>query len=309
MIELSIVIPVYNVEEYLKECLESVYSLNIKKEIILVDDSSPDNSWKIIEEYKGKYPEETVVIKQKNTGVSGARNNGLEIAAGEYIIFIDSDDFIKTKEFEKIFYETYEDKLDIGIGNGNYYYKNGDTKPFNRSDKIKTNIIFPGKEYFKLAVETGSHRDEVWDDIYRREFLIKNNLKFKKGLCHEDMIFSIQALIRAEKVKYIDCNYYMYRQRENSIMTNLNEKTESCKMYIAKELLKKENIEIKGLGHYLLDRLWEVYKRNKATNFQVIVSLLKYGKPFTLKQYFRILRMLVYSFFIKKMEPFEIKNK
>lgn len=306
MVELSIIIPVYNVEEYLRECLESVYSLNIKKEIILVDDESPDNSWKIIDEYKIKYPEETIVIKQKNTGLSGARNKGLKNAIGEYVIFVDSDDFIQKEKFEKSFYETYKDRLDIGIGNGNYYYKNGDIKPFNRSDKIKKNIILTGKKYFELAVKTGSHRDEVWDDIYKRDFLEKNNLKFLEGLCHEDTLFSIEALIKAKKVKYIDSDFYMYRQRENSIMTKLNERTESCKIYIIKELLKKENKELKGLGHYLLDILWEVYKKNKAINFEVLVRLLKYGKPFTLKQYFRIFRMISYSPFIKEIKPYEI---
>lgn len=309
MIELSIIIPIYNVEEYLRECLDSVYSLNIRKEIILVDDSSPDNSWEIIEEYKKKYSEETIVIKQKNTGLSGARNKGLENARGKYVAFIDSDDFIGTKEFEIFFYEAYHNELDIGIGNGKYYYLNGKTKNFNRSDKIKKNIILSGKEYFELAVKTGNHRDEVWDDVYKREFLIKNNLKFRKGLCHEDIIFSIEALRKAEKVKYIDRTFYFYRQRENSIMSNLNERTESCKIYIAKELLKKENKDLKGLGHYLLDRLWEVYKKNKATNFEVAINLFKYGKPFTLRQYSRVFRLIIYSFFIKKMEPFEIKNK
>lgn len=308
MIELSIIIPIYNVEKYLEECLESVYALNIKKEIILVDDSSPDNSWKIIEKYKEKYPEETVVIKQQNTGLSGARNKGLENAKGKYVIFIDSDDFIETKEFESFFYEVLNEDLEIGVGNAKYYYLNGDTKKFNRSNEIKINKILSGKEYFELAVKTGNHRDEVWDDVYKREFLIQNSLKFKKGLCHEDIIFSIEALIKAKKVRYIDKTFYFYRQRENSIMATLNEKTESCKLYIAKELLKEENKEIKGLGHYLLDRLWEVYKKNKATNYDVAINLLKYGKPFTLRQYTRVFRLIMYSFFIKEMKPFDIKK-
>ena len=97
--KLSIVVPIYNVEKYLEECLESIYKLNIKKEIILVNDESPDKSYLIIEKYKKLYPNETVIINQKNKGLSGARNSGLEIAKGKYIAFIDSDDFIGATRF------------------------------------------------------------------------------------------------------------------------------------------------------------------------------------------------------------------
>ncbi|MGL4687379.1 MAG: glycosyltransferase family 2 protein, partial [Fusobacteriaceae bacterium] len=93
--ELSIIVPIYMVEEYLEECLESLYKIEgIEKEIILVNDGSPDNSYLIIEEFKKKYPKETVIIKKKNGGLSSARNLGISVAKGKYISFIDSDDFI-----------------------------------------------------------------------------------------------------------------------------------------------------------------------------------------------------------------------
>ena len=95
-IELSIIIPVYNVELYLRKCLDTIYPLQMKKEVILIDDGSQDNSFGIMQEYKDKFPEETIIISQENKGVSAVRNRGLEVALGKYVAFLDSDDFINT---------------------------------------------------------------------------------------------------------------------------------------------------------------------------------------------------------------------
>ena len=104
-VDLSIIIPIYNVESYLRECLESVYAVNLLKEVILVNDGSTDHSLQIAEEFVEKYPEETVLISQKHTGVSPseARNRGLKEAKGEYIYFMDSDDFLNPSLFEDFF--------------------------------------------------------------------------------------------------------------------------------------------------------------------------------------------------------------
>ncbi|MGL6168669.1 MAG: glycosyltransferase, partial [Fusobacteriaceae bacterium] len=115
--ELSIIVPIYNVEIYLRECLESLYKIKgIKKEIILVNDGSKDNSYKIIEEYKEKYPDITKVINKTNGGLSSARNSGLKEATGEYISFIDSDDFVDHLMFEEFFKLAIKDKVEVAVG-------------------------------------------------------------------------------------------------------------------------------------------------------------------------------------------------
>lgn len=120
--ELSIIVPIYNVEDYLEECLESLYNIkNIELEIILVNDGSKDNSFKIMEKFKDMYPEKTVLINKENGGLSSARNAGMKAAVGEYISFIDSDDFIDVDEFERFFKEGQKDKLDVIVGNMRYY--------------------------------------------------------------------------------------------------------------------------------------------------------------------------------------------
>lgn len=98
-IDLSIIIPIYNVEQFLRDCLETVYNIKINKEVILINDGSTDNSYFIIKEFEERYSDQTIVINQKNQGLAETRNIGLKYAKGEYITFIDSDDFIGATRF------------------------------------------------------------------------------------------------------------------------------------------------------------------------------------------------------------------
>lgn len=129
-IKLSIVVPVYNVEKYIERCLKSLCELNIENEIIVVNDGSIDSSVQIVEKFKEKYINENIIIvNQENKGLSGARNTGIRKANGEYISFIDSDDFVDTEKYKEIINKTIENNLDVGLGNGIYYYeKNIDKK-------------------------------------------------------------------------------------------------------------------------------------------------------------------------------------
>ena len=225
--ELSIIVPVYNVEKYLKECLDSINEIrNIDYELIIINDGSPDNSQKIIEEFCKKNKRTKYYIKE-NGGLSSARNYGLEKAVGEYIWFVDGDDLVVASEFEK-FYKKIEDKdLDIGIANYNEFF-NGNKieikkiEKFQELDKIE---ILSGKRYFDLSDRKGLFGVTAWRSIYRREFLIKENIKFEEGLIFEDELFSRIAINRAKKVKYYDNYIYLYRQNvSGSIMNTDNEK-------------------------------------------------------------------------------------
>ena len=123
MCDISIVIPIYNVEKYLRKCLDSVYSLNLdNKEVILVNDGSTDTSINILNEFKNKYPNKTKIISQKNQGLSEARNIGIKNSNGKYILFIDSDDFIIPTETEEFINFGLDKKVDILIGNYREYY-------------------------------------------------------------------------------------------------------------------------------------------------------------------------------------------
>ena len=225
--ELSIIVPIYNVEDYLEECLESLYNIkNIELEIILVNDGSKDNSFKIMEKFKDMYPEKTVLINKENGGLSSARNAGMKAAAGEYISFIDRDDFIDVDEFERFFKEGQKDKLDVIVGNMRYYTPEKTGDPLFRSDMIKNSGILKGVDFFwELFQKPKCFREEVVDDIYRREFLLKNDIWFNENIVHEDSEFTPLVYLKAEKVRYIDRAFYFYRQRTGSIMNKVSEKS------------------------------------------------------------------------------------
>lgn len=310
--ELSIIVPIYNVEDYLEECLKSLYNIkNIKLEIILVNDGSKDNSFKIMEKFKEIYPEKTVLINKENGGLSSARNAGMKAAVGEYISFIDSDDFIDVDEFEKFFKEGQKDKLDVMVGNMRYYTpeKTGDS--LFRSDVVKNSGIVNGINFFwNLFQKTKCFREEVVDDIYKREFLVKNNIWFNENIVHEDSEFTPLVYLKAEKVKYIDRAFYFYRQRTGSIMNKVSEKS----IVSLESICEKFFIECKNLdsikGKKVLSSLIlsfysvVVYKRYNGAGdwkrvhkrYKELYRELKNNKGFELEEF-----LLSFSVFIPNM--------
>lgn len=310
--ELSIIVPIYNVEDYLEECLKSLYNIkNIKLEIILVNDGSKDNSFKIMEKFKEIYPEKTVLINKENGGLSSARNAGMKAAVGEYISFIDSDDFIDVDEFEKFFKEGQKDKLDVMVGNMRYYTpeKTGDS--LFRSDVVKNSGIANGIDFFwNLFQKTKCFREEVVDDIYKREFLVKNNIWFNENIVHEDSEFTPLVYLKAEKVKYIDRAFYFYRQRTGSIMNKVSEKS----IVSLESICEKFFIECKNLdsikGKKVLSSLIlsfysvVVYKRYNGAGdwkrvhkrYKELYRELKNNKGFELEEF-----LLSFSVFIPNM--------
>lgn len=225
--ELSIVVPIYNVEQYLRECLESLYKIDkIDCEIILVNDGSKDNSKRIMEEFYNLYPKRTVIVDKENGGLSSARNAGMKVAKGKYISFIDSDDFIDVDEYTKFFLEGAKADLDVMVGNMRYYTPEKTGDPLFRSDLVKNSGTLTGIEFFwELFEKPKCFREEVVDDIYKRDFLIKNNLWFNEEIVHEDSEFTPLVYLKAKKVRYIDRAFYFYRQRTGSIMNKVSEKS------------------------------------------------------------------------------------
>ncbi|MDG0811835.1 glycosyltransferase [Cohnella rhizosphaerae] len=146
--DLSIIIPVYNVEEYLQECLDSIYKIKeINKEVIIINDGSTDSSQTIIDKYLEKYPLDTKVIIQENQGLSGARNSGLNVAEGEYVTFIDSDDFIIPQKYVELFNLGVNCNLDIIVGGFKYKFK--DNIYTTKSIETRKNKLIP------LGITTG----------------------------------------------------------------------------------------------------------------------------------------------------------
>ncbi|SHK18373.1 Glycosyltransferase involved in cell wall bisynthesis [Clostridium cavendishii DSM 21758] len=276
--DLSIIIPVFNVEEYLENCLNSIYSIEgINKEIIIVNDGSTDGSQKIIDTYKNRYPEETKVIIQQNKGLSGARNAGLDLAKGKYISFIDSDDYIDWKKYYELFENGKEEDLDIIFGELKYLGDDGAyiTKDMERRRKKLSKLnICTGIDFWEKSFEKNndSIRVEVVTNFYKREMLQNNKLFFKEGLLHEDTLFMFMTIFYAKKVKYFPIDFYFYRIREGSIMSALNYKNCIHKMYIAgqlQEFKEKNNINLYSWDSIIFALYFGAVRKYKVKNTEL----------------------------------------
>lgn len=215
----SIIIPIYNVEPYLKKCLESIVLLlkNTNIEIICVNDGSTDNSNKIINEYHKNY-DRLNLINQKNSGLSAARNAGLRIAKGEYVAFIDSDDYIDAEKLIEIAKYAQSKNSDIAVGD---YWEFDDDCPSNKVKQIipaSIGMSYSGLSFFQRFYKP--LRSVVWRNIYKRSFLIDNYLWFHEGVCFEDVEFTPIAFSKATQIVYTGIPFYYYRKRNNSITTS-----------------------------------------------------------------------------------------
>ena len=309
-IEISIVIPIYNVENYLRECLESVYKLDLtNKEVILINDGSKDNSLKIAEEYTNKYFKDTILINQENKGLSGARNAGLNIAAGEYIFFLDSDDFLDSNETELFFKEGIKKKQDILIGNYWEYFGKDDKKILISSVANKKIINQKGNYFLDRDVKNSCFSVVVWRNLYKKEFLQKHNLFFKEKLLHEDNLFTLKAFRLSNKVGCSDKVFYYYRQTNSgSIMKNMTKKNYKHFLYILNELLDFQEKIIKREDKYfnqlLVGIYWKIVKEGKLKNKETFYKLKKLNK--NCKEKLKLLIILLFSINCEEIENVEI---
>lgn len=218
---ISIIIPVYNVEKYLRECLDSIIQQGFQEyEIICVNDASPDNSEKILLEYAAQYAQIKVLNHSENRGLSAARNTGLMSAGGKYVLFVDSDDMIAQGMLQDLYYTAEQQHTDM-VGFDIVFlcedrdYRN---KFLNRIKSQRIDGVYSGKELFcKLAFE-GHMKNAACQWFIKREFLKEYHIKFYEGILHEDELFSFLCFMNAQRVMYIEKDYYVYRQRNGSIM-------------------------------------------------------------------------------------------
>ncbi|MCT7912246.1 glycosyltransferase [Arcobacter lacus] len=219
---ISIIVPVYNAEEYLDECLQSILKQTIIEniELICVNDGSSDNSLEILNLYKTKFPN-MLIIDQKNAGSAMARNNGLQIAKGEYIYFVDNDDYLANENcLSELYSVAKKESLDI-LNFNHLILKNNSLNKF--SIKRENNKIYTGKEYLSTA-QKGNITNTPWDKILKRSYLKEINFAYTSGVISDDAEALLPLFYDAKKVSFVDNFAYVYRIRPNSVMTG--EKTE-----------------------------------------------------------------------------------
>lgn len=323
-IKISVIIPVYNTDKYLQECLESVIAQTLKEiEIICVNDGSSDNSLQILEQY-AQMDERILVLSKENGGVSSARNRGMEKATGKYLMFLDSDDWYTETESLQVLYEYAEkeqlDELFFG------------TKVFFESEEIKKNNLFFEKYYTRKDIYNGviekgqdlfvdfqknrNFKPNVCLQIFKREFLEKNNLRFREKILHEDEVFSLQCITLASRAAYLNLSYHGRRVRKNSIMTN-HKKEESIYSHyrVIRELISFiENCDIYNPEYYeqfysrlliLLENAAKMYLKEIKEQGEVEV-LEKIEK--TQRYDFRMMMELACDSYMKKSEITQYKQ-
>lgn len=211
--KVSVIVPVYNVEEYLPKCLDSLINQTLSDiEIIVVNDGTKDNSQKIIDEYKKKDKRIVSIIKE-NGGLGSARNTGINSAKGEYIAYVDSDDWIEHDMLESMYNEAISKDLDIVIcGYKNIYQQK--TEYINIDNRIIEDTL--NNKNTKLF-----NTVSAWSKIYKRKFLLKNKVTFVEDkVWYEDFAYSIKLLSSTNKIGIVNKAFYNYLIRENSIMNN-----------------------------------------------------------------------------------------
>lgn len=281
-VEISIIVPVYNVEKYLERCLKSLISQTFENyEIILIDDGSSDNSGKICDEYAKRY-EKIRVIHQKNAGLSAARNVGIKQSIAPYILFVDSDDTIDEFACEKLYETMMKENADIVRANS--IIVNGEKLFPEKKKNVISGKIYKGIDFLVKNVQKGAMPMCAQFSLYRKKTFEACNLFFKEGILHEDELWTPQVYLVASKVVWMDYDFYYHYVRENSI-THSKNKSRNAKdlisicfmLYKRYEKLDKENRRI--LNDYLcmlyLNAVFigRIYDANKRFPLKTAYSL------------------------------------
>ena len=240
--KISIIVPVYNVEKFLERCLNSLINQSLQNiEIICINDGSKDSSQKILEDFARK-DKRIIVINQENKGLSAARNRGLEKVSGEYIGFVDSDDWVDLDFFEKLYNAAKNNDCDMAAS-GMIRIKKFDKK-FHLKFEKETITDNPNLKFALCDVPDMSY---LCNKIYRKEFWMRNNFQFEEGIIYEDVILFPQILFYSNKLVTVPDTYYYYWRHSNTLVRNKSKKANKDSEYAHKkalEFIKEHNIDI-----------------------------------------------------------------
>lgn len=266
-VKVSIIVPVYNAEKYLEQCMDSLISQTLEEtEIILTDDGSTDSTPAILKRYKDKFPDKITVLRTENKGVSSARNTALKIAAGEYIQFVDADDYISQDMSRKLYEAAKEQECDIVICDRfDVYEKDGVTEERRGENPHKLDMTGEsftpcagGEAYINIS-------PYPWDKLIKRE-LIKD-LEFPEGIRFEDLVYVYTACALAKKAVWVKEPLYYYRKNVG-FLAGFSKETGD----ILKALQKlKDNLEQNGING--LERELEfIFIRHILLRYRVLMA-------------------------------------
>ena len=258
MPKVSIVVPSYNVENYIEKCIESLLNQTLQDiEIIIVNDGSKDNTKQKILNFRDKYPNKVKYLEKENGGLSSARNFGIPYATGEYIAFLDSDDYVEKNMYEEMYNEAKKDNFDMVECDFIWEYPNKSKEDHGVLAKNKKELIV-------------KNRVVAWNKLIKREILEKSKLEFPFGLRYEDVEFFYKLVPLLNKVSIINKCFIHYVQRENSIVNTQNGRTKEIFQVL-------DNV----IDYYKENGLYEEYKNELEyiyTRFLLCSSLKRMVK-------------------------------
>lgn len=272
MSKVTLIVPVYNSEKYIAKCLDSILNQTYKDyEIIVVNDGSKDNSQKIIKEYKNRFPDKIISIEQKNKGVSITRNESIKKATGKYIMFVDNDDFLDN-DYIEIFVKNIEE--------GDYDVVLGGYRRSNQHGDIIKKLQLKDTEWSKFMIVA------PWAKIYKKQYLIENNIEFLNVNLGEDVYFNLKAMLLSNKIKiipYIGYNWFFNTEsvsnttQKNITQLQVYELLNNCYNMLKKENLLEKNHEIVE-AYFIRYVIWLLSFSTKKLDFKTISE--EYDKLF-----------------------------
>ncbi len=228
---LSVIVPIYNVEAYLEACLAPLCELDAKDcEVLLVDDCGQDNSIAIAKAFADSMENFRLIRREKNGGLSAARNTGFDEAKGEYVYFLDSDDIPNAQAIMEITRVAQYQKLDVA--KARFVYYDDETGKRTPGAPVEKTAIMAGWALFAQECKKGIYEPMVWQCVYRRAYLLEKRLRMSESCLYEDEMFSAPAIIDALAVRVFDEVILSYRQREGSIMKSFARSGDWCAHYM-----------------------------------------------------------------------------
>jgi len=277
--EISIIVPVFNSSAYLKKCLDSILTQTFEDfELILVDDGSPDNCGEICEEYAEK-DNRIIIIHKKNGGQSSARNAGLDVAKGDYIGFVDSDDWIEPDMYETLYDICIVNNCDIANCSSIIHYK--ERKVINGGHSLITHNT---KEAMKVMLWGELYDEVVWTKLIKKN--IFNDLRFPEGIMYEDTALTYKLIHKSTKICCIGAPKYNYLKRENSTMDHAIKNISIDRVIIYEKMSKFMSI------HY--PEVNDIVALKLANSSMVVLNLISKSDEFKKykNNYYKVARIL-----------------
>lgn len=244
MKKVSVIVPFYNVEKYIDKCLNSLVNQTLEDiEIIIVNDGSKDNSETIAREYASKYKNKIIYLEKENGGLSDARNYAIPYATGEYIAFLDSDDYVEVNMYEQMYEKAKKENADIVECDFLWEYPKEKIESKGRIYKDKHDILL-------------NARVVAWNKLIKKELIEKTKIKFPYGLRYEDVEFFYKLIPYINKLDIVNKPFVHYVQRDNSISNSQNSRT-------------KEIIDILDnvINYYKKNAIYEEYRNELEYNY------------------------------------------